>query len=281
MARVRPAAVAGSFYPAEPAELRRLLEVCFSSSPLGPLEIGRPSARLLGGMVPHAGYVYSGSCAARFYSKLDPDVDRVIILGVNHRGGGAGAALSKADFWETPLGRVPIDLELGSELGTRLDFLESDERAHAREHSIEVQLPFMQTRLKKFTLFPIALSGLTPEECSGLGGEIARAYEALRAEGKRSVVIASSDLSHYFSPPETERLDRLALERILALDPFGLIETVEREGISMCGVLPAATLLFCAQALGAGSARLLKHCHSGDAAPMDKVVGYASVSVEI
>ncbi len=281
MERVRPAAVAGSFYPAEPAELRRLVEDCFSSSPLGPLGRGSPSSHLLGGMVPHAGYLYSGPCAAHFYAKLDPDIERIVLLGVNHRGGRARAALSGAEFWETPLGRVKVDQELGNELRARLGFLENDDRSHAQEHSIEVQLPFLQTLLKEFTLLPIALSRLSREECARLGEAIARVYEALRGEDKKSMIIASSDLSHYLSPLETDRLDRLALERVLALDPVGLIETVEKEGISMCGVLPTACLLFCARALGAEKATLLKHCHSGDAVPMDKVVGYASVAVEI
>jgi hypothetical protein len=257
------------------------LEVCFNSSSLGPRGIKSPSNKLLGGIAPHAGYIYSGPCAAHFYARLDPSIERVILLGVNHRGAETRAALSGVDFWDTPLGRVRLDQELESELRTRLRFVQSDDRSHGQEHSIEVQLPFLQTILKEFTFLPIALSHPTAEECASLGEAIARGMQILQAQGQKGVVIASSDLNHYLSPSETERLDRLALEKILALDPEGLIETVARERISMCGVLPAACLLFCARALGAEAATLLKHCHSGDAVPMDEVVGYASVAVEI
>lgn len=281
MERVRPAAVAGSFYPFEPGELRQLLEVCFNSSLLGPRGIKSPSSKLMGGMAPHAGYIYSGPCAAHFYARLEPTIERVILLGVNHRGAGARAALSGVDFWETPLGRVKLDQELGNQLKATLGFVESDDRSHAQEHSIEVQLPFLQTILKEFTLLPIALSHSTVGECARLGEAIAQGFQTLQAQGQKGVVIASSDLNHYLSPSETERLDCLALKKILALDPEGLIETVERERISMCGVLPAACLLFCARALGAEAVTLLKHCHSGDAVPMEEVVGYASVAVEI
>jgi AmmeMemoRadiSam system protein B len=126
---------------------------------------------------------------------------------------------------------------------------------------------------------PISLAYLTLEECRQLGRAIARMYEEKKDSGDNLLLLASSDLNHYESPKKTERLDRMALEKVLALDPAGLLETVEANGISMCGVIPTAVFLFAANALGARQARLLKHCHSGDAAPMRKVVGYASVAV--
>ncbi|MBI2985224.1 MAG: AmmeMemoRadiSam system protein B [Deltaproteobacteria bacterium] len=280
MERVRPPAVAGSFYPAETKELARLLEDCFVTSPLGPRGVKAISPSFLGGMVPHAGYVYSGPCAAHFYSSLAENVGRVILLGVNHRAMGAKAALSPADCWETPLGKVAMDLELRELLAAEVSFLEKDDRPHLQEHSIEVQLPFLQSVLEAFTFLPISLSYLSEEQCRELGQAIARLYEARNPAGNRIILIASSDLSHYLSPKETERLDRMALERVLALDPVGLLKTVEEEDISMCGVIPTAVFLFAANALGAKQARLLKHCHSGDVVPMREVVGYASVAVE-
>lgn len=280
MAPIRSAAVAGSFYPAGAEELKRVLQECFAVSPLGPCGARSTSASLLGGMVPHAGYVYSGPCAAHFYSSLESDIGCVILLGVNHRGMGAQAALSPADFWETPLGRIVVDRELNELLKAQVDFLEKDERPHLQEHSIEVQLPFLQSVLGEFTFLPVSLSYLSEEECQELGETIARIFATQRAAGKKMVLIASSDLSHYLSPKETERLDRMALERVLALDPAGLLNTVEEEDISMCGVIPTAVFLFAAKALKARQARLLKHCHSGDVVPMREVVGYASVSVE-
>ncbi|MGH7768029.1 MAG: AmmeMemoRadiSam system protein B [Candidatus Binatia bacterium] len=280
MQRVRSAAVAGAFYPAEAGELRRLLEECFVSNPLGPKGAHSPSPYLLGGMVPHAGYIYSGACAAHLYSMLGKDIRLVILLGVNHRGHGAVAALSSAEFWQTPLGRVEVDRDLGERLRTHVDFLAEDGESHREEHSIEVQLPFLQSVLGEFALLPVSLSYLTLEECRRLGEAIARLYETQRGSGEKLLLLASSDLDHYQSPKETERLDRMALAKVLALDPAGLLATVEENDISMCGVIPTAVFLFAANALGAKQARLLKHCHSGDAMPMKEVVGYASVAVE-
>lgn len=280
MQSVRPPAVAGSFYPASSEELKRALEECFVASPLGPRRAKVSCPSLLGGMVPHAAYLYSGPCAAHFYSSLQSDIGCVILLGVNHRGMGAQAALSPADYWETPLGKVAIDRELNALLKSQVNFLEQDERPHRQEHSIEVQLPFLQIALGKFTFLPISLSYLSEEECRELGQAIARLYEAQNSAGKKTVLIASSDLSHYLSPKETERLDRKALEHVLALDPPGLLKAVEAEDISMCGVIPTAVFLFAAKTLGASQARLLKHCNSGDVVPMREVVGYASVAVE-
>jgi hypothetical protein len=232
-------------------------------------------------MVPHAGYVYSGPCAAHLYAKLDKDTRRVILLGVNHRGRGAHAALSAAEFWETPLGRSPVDRELGERLKNEIGFLTEDDKAHRDEHSIEVQLPFLQSVLGGFTFLPISLSYLTEPECQALGQAIARVVEAQTTQEEKLLLLASSDLNHYQSPKETERLDRMALDKILALDPSGLLETVEANDISMCGVIPTAVLLFAANALNAKPARLLKHCHSGDVTRMREVVGYASVAVEL
>lgn len=280
MSQVRPPAVAGSFYPAEADELQALIEECFVSSPLGPGGAAPSFTSLIGGMVPHAGYAYSGPCAAHFYSGVDADTACVMVLGVNHRARGWKAALSPALSWETPLGEVPVDQDLQRRLKSEVGFLREDERAHATEHSIEVQLPFLQRILRHFTFLPISLSYLSEAECRELGEGVAGAHEANEAAGKKTVLVASSDLSHYLSPAETEVLDRLALARVLAIDPSGLIRTVEEKNISMCGVLPTATLLFAARSLGATRARLLKHCHSGDAVPMAEVVGYASVAVE-
>lgn len=281
MERVRPAAVAGSFYPADVEDLKELLAECFDSHPLGPKGYRSPSASLIGGMVPHAGYAYSGPCAAHLYSRLPRDTSLAIVVGVNHRARGSRAALSSAAFWETPLGRVRIARDAGERLRGEVDFLSEDDRAHREEHSIEVQLPFLQTVLGGFSVLPIALSHVSAAECRRLGEALARLYEAQSAAGAKVVLLASSDLNHYLSPEETERLDRMALDKLLALDAIGLLETVEKNDISMCGVVPAAVLLFTAVALGVKNSRLLKHCHSGAAQPMKEVVGYASVALEV
>jgi MEMO1 family protein len=281
MERVRPAAVAGSFYPAEAEDLKAQLAECFDSHPLGPGGNRSPSASLVGGLVPHAGYAYSGPCAAHLYSRLPHDTSLAIVLGVNHRARGARAALSAATAWETPLGRVPLAREAGQQLLSEVDFLSEDDRAHREEHSIEVHLPFLQTVLGGFSFLPIGLSHVSAAECDRLGEALARLYQAQSAAGAKVVLLASSDLNHYLSPEETERLDRMALDRLLALDAIGLLETVEENDISMCGVVPAAVLIFATVALGVKNSRLLKHCHSGDARPMKEVVGYASVALEV
>jgi MEMO1 family protein len=281
MNRIRPAAVAGSFYPSEAEELDRLIDECFESSPLGPQGDKSPSPSLIGGLVPHAGYVYSGPCAAHFYALLDNSIQRVILLGVNHQARGHRAALSPADFWQTPLGTVSIDQELSHLLQSEVNFLKQDEAAHAREHSIEVQLPFLQRVLGDFSLVPISLAHISIEECVELGTAVAGLLRNNRQPGTRTIMMASSDLSHYLSPKETTELDGIALEQVLALNPRALIAAAERESITMCGLLPTAVLLFAANLLDAKQACLLKHCHSGDVTPMRKVVGYASVALEL
>jgi AmmeMemoRadiSam system protein B len=234
----------------------------------------------MAGLVPHAGYVYSGPCAAHLFVRLDASIDRIILLGVNHYGRGEKAALSPADLWQTPLGSVRLDQELNDLLQSQVHFLKRDELAHAHEHSIEVQLPFLQHVLGEFMLTPISLSHVSLEECAELGAAVAAACESAARSGTRAVILASSDLSHYLSPKKTIQLDEIALQEVLALKPADLVRVVERENITMCGVLPTAALLFAGNALGVKRARLLNHCHSGDAVPMRKVVGYASVALE-
>ena len=280
MAGSRAPAVAGTFYPADAEELKRLIGECLLSSPLGPRGTHATAPNLLGGVVPHAGYIYSGPCAAHFYATVEKETQSVVVCGVNHGGIGSRAALSGAEFWETPLGRAAVARELQDQLSVKVGFLRVDERAHMQEHSIEVQVPFLQTILPRFSFVPVLFGHLDASECAQLGRAVAEAYEAQVIAGRKTILLASSDLNHYLSPQETDRLDAIALERVLALDPVGLLNTVKEHGISMCGVIPTAVLLFAARNLGAAKARLLKHCHSGDYAPMREVVGYASVAIE-
>ncbi|HYY25224.1 MAG TPA: AmmeMemoRadiSam system protein B [Candidatus Udaeobacter sp.] len=278
MEYIRPPAVAGSFYPSDPDELNRLLDDCFFTNTLGPRGAKTASPSLVAGMVPHAGYAFSGACAAHLYAHLDKSIQRVILLGINHWAQGHRAALSSWDAWQTPLGNVPVDQELNNYFAERLSFLEKEKSAHSREHSIEVQLPFLQRTLGDFTIVPISLSSLSREESAELGAAIAEAVET--SSNARAVILASSDLSHYLSPRETEELDRMALEKVLALHPDGLSAVVEKANITMCGVLPTTVMLFAVNRLGAKRSRLLKRCHSGDVQPMRKVVGYGSVAIE-
>ena len=280
MVSTRPAAVAGSFYPASAKALSALLDDCFGKSPLGPRGAAQINPAIVAGMVPHAGPIYSGPCAAHFYSSLESSFQRIIVLGVNHRARGANAALSPWSRWRTPLGEVAVDDELSGYLESRVKFLQRDEYAHLDEHSIEIQLLFLQRVLGSFQFVPISLSHLSIDECAALGTAVAEAFNTATAQNLRTLMLASSDLSHYLSPSETEELDQIAVERVLAMDPAGLVEAVEEKNITMCGVLPTAVMLYAAKAAGAKRARLLKHCHSGDVVAMREVVGYASVAVE-
>ncbi|MDH3442701.1 MAG: AmmeMemoRadiSam system protein B [Deltaproteobacteria bacterium] len=280
MNRSRPPAVAGSFYPSDGDDLRGLIDQCFHTSPLGPHGRKTISPTLIAGMVPHAGYVYSGPCAAHLFAILHSNIHRVVLLGVNHRGKGHRAALSPAEVWETPLGRVQVDVKLRDSIESRVDFVKTDEHSHRQEHSIEVQLPFLQQVLERFTFVPLSLSFLSLEECAELGAAVADACREESGSGTDTIVLASSDLSHYLSPEKTDELDKIALEKVLAMDAEGLLRVVEEKEITMCGVLPTAVMLYAASALGAKNSRLLKQCHSGDVTPMTKVVGYASVAIE-
>jgi len=202
------------------------------------------------------------------------------MIGVNHRARGARAALSRCEYWETPFGNVPVDQDANDFLQTRVDFLQRDDVAHEREHSIEVQLPFLQRRLEDFAFVPISLSDLSLQECEKIGAAVAELYESETSRQRKTAILASTDLNHYLSPREIDELDRTALEPVLGLDPAGLMNIVEKESLTMCGFIPTAVMLMAANALGAKRAQLLKHCHSGDVSRMDEVVGYASVALE-
>jgi AmmeMemoRadiSam system protein B len=281
MTSTRPAAVAGTFYPAAVAELSALLADCFERTPLGPKGSSKPNPAIIAGLVPHAGPIYSGACAAHFFGQLSSSVRRVILLGVNHRAHGHRAALGPWRQWQTPLGQAAVDDPLCVLLEKRVAFLQRNADAHTGEHSIEIQLPFLQRVLGEFTFVPISLSHISIGECSELGAALADICRTTAAAHRDTIILASSDLSHYRSPKQTQELDRLALDQVLALNPEGLLRVVEEHGITMCGVLPTAVMLFAARVLGVSRARLLNHCHSGDVVPMRKVVGYASMALEL
>jgi hypothetical protein len=255
-----------------------LLDDCFQTSPLGPHGATEKNPSIIAGLVPHAGAIYSGPCAAHLFSRLDTSHQRIIVLGVNHRGHGHRAALSPWPRWQTPLGEIAVNQHLNEVIRARVNFLADEPNAHSQEHSIEIELPFLQYTLPDFDFVPISLSSLSLDECAELGSAIAAACQA--EANTRTLVLASSDLSHYLSPERTEALDRLALQPILALDPEGLLRVIAEENISMCGVIPTVIMLFAVNAMGAQRARLLNHCHSGDVIPMRKVVGYAAVAIE-
>lgn len=265
---LREPAVAGQFYPASPQQLRTMVE-----SYVDPQASPAPA---LVAVCPHAGYVYSGAVAGKVLSRVEVP-RRVVVLGPNHRGVGAEAALMFRGGWLTPLGEVPLDQELGEKLLALSTLVEEDSLAHRYEHSLEVQVPFLQVLRRDFLLTPLCLGGLRLDECLQLGRELARAVGELE---EPVLMVASTDMSHYISARQAEALDRKAIDRILALDPAGLYDTVRSLGITMCGVLPTTVALAAALELGAGRAELVEYTNSGAVSgDYDQVVGYAGLVI--
>jgi AmmeMemoRadiSam system protein B len=261
---MRNPAVAGQFYPGSPEELKRQLDEMLR-------EADGEELPVLGAVVPHAGYIYSGRVAAEVYSRL-PKRDTVVILGPNHHGLGAPVALSR-DSWRTPLGTVDVDQELADALaGTIIDY---DETAHRPEHSIEVQIPFLQSRFESFKILPIAMGLQDMETAEEVGKELGRAISALH---RNATVIASSDFSHYEPQEVARKVDATLIEAILNMDIPKLYSRVYRLNASACGYGPIAATIRAAEALGATSGKLLRYATSGDVVgDYNQVVGYGAI----
>jgi AmmeMemoRadiSam system protein B len=262
----REPAVAGRFYEGDPRALAREVRALLTS--------GEAPRAALGLVAPHAGYRYSGAIAGAVYARVAVP-PRVIVLGPNHTGLGQRVALwPPGGGWRTPVGTVPVSGPLTEALAGG-PLVERDRAAHAREHSLEVQLPFLAVARPDVELAALCLGPLDVEECAEVGRIVAA---AARAHG--ALVVASSDMSHYLPARVAREKDRHAIDRILALDPEGLHRTVSREGITMCGVIPATVMLFAARELGATRAELVRYGHSGEVTgDDDEVVGYAGLIV--
>jgi AmmeMemoRadiSam system protein B len=224
-------------------------------------------------IAPHAGYMYSGQVAGATYARVDVP-GRVIVLCPNHTGMGKRVAAWPDGAWATPLGRVLVNEALTREL-IETGLAAPDREAHRHEHSLEVQLPFLQLRNPEVSIAAVCLGPLSFDRCQELGAQLARI-----ARRHQALVVASSDMSHHLPAAEARAKDQLALDRVLALDPRGLHEVVSREHISMCGSVPATVMLVAAVEMGAREAELVRYATSGDATGDDRsVVGYAGVMV--
>jgi MEMO1 family protein len=269
---LRHPAVAGSFYPRGRAALELELDRCLTPGP----EPGGVFTSALGCLVPHAGYIFSGAVAGAVYRRL-PDRAAYIIMGPNHSGNGAPLALMSRGAWETPLGEAALDPALAGAVAGACPGLVEDAEAHAGEHSLEVQLPFIQRRGQSFSFLPIAVGVGDYETLEALGHAVA---EGVKSFTDRPLIVASSDLSHYEPDSVARAKDRKAIDRMLALDARGLYETVLRERISMCGFGPAVALLVAAKELGGTQMDLVRYATSADAGgPRANVVGYAGMVV--
>ncbi len=279
---IRRPAVAGMFYSGTREGLLRQLEACYLHE-LGPGALPKvnPSGprRVIGLVSPHAGYMYSGPTAARGYYLLAQDgfPTTAIIIGPSHHMPAlAPAAIQTAGGWATPLGVSPIDSELAEAIAAGWPEFAVGERYFTGEHSLEVQLPFLQhlygTELR---IVPILMIDQHADVARAVGRAMAEA-----AASRDCVIVASTDLSHYVPPDRARRLDQALIDRILALDPDGLVELALQPHNSMCGYGAVAAMLHAAIALGAKAAHVLGYSHSGMIEPMGQVVGYVSIAVQ-
>lgn len=284
----RPAA-AGTFYEADPAALRRQVTRCFNHE-LGPGSVPEVSAgppkHTVGLVCPHAGLMYSGPAAACSWGALAQDgtPEVIVILGPNHYGIGPDIAVPSVDSWATPLGEVEIADDVRSELMRDFHPLRANDDAHAREHSIEVQLPFMQVLFEgNAKILPIAIS--SPARSMVRSAETLQlpmlAQALAKALRERAAVIASStDFTHHEPQESANQKDSQALACIQALDADRLLQTIDEQDISACGPLGVAVMLKAARELGATRAEVLRHYTSGDVGSgYHSVVGYAAVQV--
>ncbi len=270
---VRKPAVAGRFYPADPKALKQELDELTGGA--RPPQMAS-ATRALTLLVPHAGYLYSGRVAGATYTalRLSP---RVIVLCPNHTGLGEPIAICDSGAWGTPLGEATIDAPLAAAILARCGAARVDWLAHSREHALEVQIPFLQHLVGSFTFVPICVGTLHHAALAELGTAIA---DAVRQAGSDVLLVISSDMSHYV-PAEVARIqDRKAIDRVLAIDPEGLLRVVEDEEISMCGIAPAVAGLAAARLLGARQSRLVAYANSGDTSgDHASVVGYAGIAI--
>lgn len=265
---LRLPAVAGRFYPSDPKELTSLIRNYARPEP----EVQALSARAC--LVPHAGYMYSGHVAGAVFARLELP-KRIIVLGVRHYPRGEPAAILSTGAWRTPLGDAPIDESLAGALQRECPMLREDSVAHSTEHSLEVQVPFLQVLAPGFSFVPVALGTVQFASLVSVGEGIAR---VLGNAEWNVLLLTTSDLNHYEDDATTRVKDRKAIDRLLALDARGLYDTCRNEGISMCGLGPAVAMLTALQVLGAKKPELVKYATSADVSgDRSQVVGYAGM----
>ena len=267
---VRKAAVAGMFYPGDADSLeetvRRLLEAA-----QGPKEHARAV------ICPHAGYIYSGAVAGAVYGSIEVP-DTVILLGPNHTGLGAEAAVMTEGVWEIPTGRVPVNEPLAKKIAASSALFTPDRAAHREEHSLEVQLPFLLYLNRNISIVPMTFMGAGPAAARQMGEALAR---VLASTDEEVLMVVSSDMNHYEPDDLTREKDSHAIEPVLELDAEGLLEVTSREHITMCGAFPAAIALFAMKQLGAEEATLVAYDTSGTVSgDLDRVVGYAGFTIK-
>ncbi|UCG87106.1 MAG: AmmeMemoRadiSam system protein B [Gemmatimonadota bacterium] len=273
MSDLRQPAVAGTFYSDDPIELRAQVETMLA-------EAGGEPAPALGGIVPHAGLVYSGACAAHVFSRISmPQL--VVIIAPNHHGlgvnrGGAGAW--DTGSWQTPLGVFEVAQDLLSRLESECGLVAHDPEAHRYEHAVEVELPFLSVLAPEVRIAPIVLDWVDWHRCKELADALAK---VVRDAPEPVLLLASSDMTHYESAEVAADRDRKALAAVEQLDGQRLLATCQREQVSMCGRAPAATVIEATRQLGATRAEVVDYRNSGWVRPGKEVVAYAGVVIRL
>jgi AmmeMemoRadiSam system protein B len=266
---LREPVVAGKFYPADPSVLAAEVDGLLAPRPA-------KHVRAIACVVPHAGYMYSGAVAGAVYATLEAPAC-VLLVGPRHFPGGAPLAILCEGAWRTPLGDVPIDASLATAVRLACPILREDEQAHRREHSLEVQLPFLQRLKSEFTFVPVVLATDRYGAIEELGMAIAH---VVREQAEQILIVASTDLNHYENQAITLEKDGKAIEKMLALDAPGLFHTVREEAITMCGCAATTAVIVAACALGASSAELVQHTTSAEVnGDTEHTVGYAGIII--
>ena len=281
----RATAVAGMFYPDNARELRALIDQSFSNQRFGPgkvrsstLSANNQHRKIYGIVSPHAGYIYSGAVAANgFYEVASINFQDVIMVGPNHYGIGSWVAGMRDGIWETPLGEVQVNSQMADEIKRRSAALDIDDYAHSRDHCLEVQLPFLQYVKQDFKIVPVVLVSQNRDIALDLGNAISQTIMEMDALDS-TLLLASSDFTHYEPNSEAHKKDGELIKAILSLDVNRFYTILERMNISACGYGAIATMMVAAKNLGATRGELLKYATSGDVTgDVSAVVGYSSI----
>ncbi|TFH39311.1 MAG: AmmeMemoRadiSam system protein B [Chrysiogenales bacterium] len=268
----RKPAVAGSFYPSNPERLGEMLDASLNEAS-GNVEQGDP----VGVVSPHAGYVYSGPVAAYAFRRIDPGVERAVVLAPSHRVRFNGAALVPEGYYETPLGSVAIDGTVSGVLD-RLDCFTVLKEAHELEHSLEVQLPFLQRVLGRFSIVPVIIGTTDLDLCREIAEGL---HAALAADGAKTAVIISTDLSHYHPYDDARVMDRRFIDAVATMDEAMVKEVIASGRAEACGEGPVMAGMALCKLMGATRATVLTYANSGDTAGgRDQVVGYFAAAFE-
>ncbi|HEY6953378.1 MAG TPA: AmmeMemoRadiSam system protein B [Bacteroidota bacterium] len=266
LSSIREPAVAGAFYPASARTLQRDVdELLDKAAP------AKPAGRVFGVVSPHAGYVYSGFTAAHAYRALKGmTFDAVIVVGPSHQEYFRGISVYSGRGYRTPLGTVPVNDSLRSAIVQEEKRIVCSDAGHRGEHSVEVQLPFLQRVLGEFSFVPVVMGDQTADLCENLAEALAGAVS-----GNNVLLVASSDLSHYHPYAEATLLDNRVVDLVELFEPAALMEKLKHRELEACGGGPIVAVMLAARKLGAMSARVVHHCNSGDiTGEKDAVVGY-------